>query len=93
MVQNTSGAAQRARGRRRREILTRGRGYELRIDRELVDACASSGCVAEAARAAEAGEPGDAARAALALFRGAPLADLADEPFAVAEIRRLEELA
>ena len=33
-----------------------------------------------------------AAREALALFRGDPLADVADEPFAGAEIRRLEEL-
>ena len=32
------------------------------------------------------------AREALALWRGAPLADVADEPFAGAEIRRLEEL-
>ena len=31
-------------------------------------------------------------REALALWRGEPLADLADEPFAAAEIRRLEEL-
>ena len=31
-------------------------------------------------------------REALALFRGDPLADVADEPFADAEIRRLEEL-
>ena len=31
-------------------------------------------------------------REALALWRGAPLADVADEPFAAAEIRRLEEL-
>ena len=35
---------------------------------------------------------GDTARQALALFRGDPLADVADEPFATAEIRRLEEL-
>ena len=32
------------------------------------------------------------AREALALWRGDPLADVADEPFAAAEIRRLEEL-
>ena len=75
------------------EIVTRGRGYELRIDRELVDVCRLERLVSEAARAAEAGEPGNgAAREALALFRGDPLADVADEPFAVAEIRRLEEL-
>ena len=33
-----------------------------------------------------------APREALALWRGEPLADVADEPFAAAEIRRLEEL-
>ena len=38
------------------------------------------------------GAPASAAREALALFRGDPLADVADEPFADAEIRRLEEL-
>ena len=32
------------------------------------------------------------ARAALSLWRGAPLADLAYEPFAQAEIARLEDL-
>ena len=75
------------------EIVTRGRGYELRIDRELVDVCRLERLVSEAARAAEIGEPGNgAAREALALFRGEPLADVADEPFAVAEIHRLEEL-
>jgi WD40 repeat protein/DNA-binding SARP family transcriptional activator len=75
------------------ELLTRGRGYELRIDRELVDVCRLERLVSEAARAAEAGEPANgAAREALALFRGDPLADVAEEPFAAAEIRRLEEL-
>jgi WD40 repeat protein/DNA-binding SARP family transcriptional activator len=75
------------------ELLTRGRGYELRIDRELVDVCRLERLVSEAARAADAGEPANgAAREALALFRGDPLADVADEPFAAAEIRRLEEL-
>ena len=47
-----------------------------------VDVCRFERLVAEAARAADGGEPGDAAREALALFRGEPLADLADEPFA-----------
>ena len=63
------------------QIVTRGRGYELRIAPERVDAV-------RFARLVEDG----AAREALALWHGAPLADLADEPFAAAEIRRLEEL-
>ena len=74
------------------EIVTRGRGYELRIDRELVDVCRLERLVSEASRAAAAKRPASAAREALALFRGDPLADVADEPFADAEIRRLEEL-
>src|SRR3954454_6777202 len=74
------------------EILTHGRGYELRIEPDWVDVHRFEQLVSEAGRAAQAGEPGDAAREALALFRGDPLADLADEPFAGAEIRRLAEL-
>src|SRR3954449_10796774 len=87
-------------------IVTRGRAYELRIDRDHVDACRLERLVAEAAQAGGggragagaggvpgggqgggAGRPDAAARAALALFRGEPLADVADEPFAGAEIR------
>jgi WD40 repeat protein/DNA-binding SARP family transcriptional activator len=74
------------------EIITRGRAYELHIDRELVDVCRLERLVSEASRASEAGRPDGAAREALALFRGEPLADLADEPFAPLEIRRLEDL-
>jgi WD40 repeat protein/DNA-binding SARP family transcriptional activator len=74
------------------EICTRGRGYELRIDPELVDVLRCERLMAEAGRAATAGKSPDAAREALRLFRGPPLADLADEPFAATEIRRLEEL-
>ena len=92
MVQNYVWRLRGALGDDGAEIVTHGRGYELRIDSELVDACRLERLVAEAARAAEAGEPGQAARAALALFRGEPLADVADEPFAGPEIRRLEEL-
>ncbi len=92
MVQNYVWRLRSALGDDGAEILTHGRGYELRIDADLVDACRLERLVAEASRAAGAGEPGNAARAALALFRGAPLADVADEPFAGPEIRRLEEL-
>src|SRR5215207_1973546 len=74
------------------QILTHGRGYELRIDPERVDVCRFERLVSEAGRAVAAGEPANAAREALALFRGDPLADLSDEPFAAAEIRRLEGL-
>jgi WD40 repeat protein/DNA-binding SARP family transcriptional activator len=74
------------------EIVTRGRGYELRIDPEAVDAARFERLLAEASRTDRNGGAGEAARAALALWRGPPLADLLDEPFAPAEARRLEEL-
>jgi WD40 repeat protein/DNA-binding SARP family transcriptional activator len=63
------------------QIVTRGRGYELRLGDGGLDARRFERLIGE-------GRP----RAALGLWRGAPLADVADEPFAAAEIRRLEEL-
>lgn len=72
------------------EILTRGRGYELRLPAACVDALRFERLVAAAAREGEGAN--GAAREALSLWRGPPLHDLADEPFAAAEIRRLEEL-
>jgi WD40 repeat protein/DNA-binding SARP family transcriptional activator len=63
------------------EIVTRGRGYELRLGDGDLDARRFEELVAAGA-----------AREALGLWRGAPLADVAHEPFAAAEIRRLEEL-
>jgi DNA-binding SARP family transcriptional activator/WD40 repeat protein len=74
------------------QIVTRGRGYELHIDPDCVDVWRFEKLLGDASRAAEAKEPTDAARQALALWRGGALADVADEPFAAAEIRRLEEL-
>ena len=63
------------------EILTRGHGYELRVAPDEVDVARFERLVSDGA-----------AREALALWRGPALADVADEPFAAAEIRRLEEL-
>jgi DNA-binding SARP family transcriptional activator/WD40 repeat protein len=74
------------------QILTRGRGYELRIDPDCVDVRRFERLLTAANRAAEAGEPAYTAREALALWRGPALSDVADEPFAAPEIRRLEEL-
>ena len=68
-------------GDSRTEIVTRGRGYELRMGDGELDASRFERLVAD-------GRP----REALGLWRGAPLGDVADEPFAGAEIRRLEEL-
>jgi peptide/nickel transport system substrate-binding protein len=62
-------------------IVTHGRDYELRLPADAVD-------VARFERLVERSRPRDA----LALWRGEALADVADEPFAAAEIRRLDEL-
>ena len=70
------------------EIVTRGRGYELRVDPERVDVLRLERLIGDAAQRAGNG----AAREALGLWRAAPLADVADHPFAGPEIRRLEEL-
>jgi len=72
------------------EIITRGRGYELRLAAERVDAARFEALVTQATDTN--GSAGRLAREALALWCGAALADVADEPFAAAEIRRLEEL-
>jgi ABC-type transport system substrate-binding protein/DNA-binding SARP family transcriptional activator len=63
------------------EIVTRGRGYELRLPDGEVDVVRFEALV-------DAGRP----REALALWRGDPLADVADAPFAAEEVRRLDEL-
>src|SRR3954454_13812686 len=72
------------------EILTRGRGYELRLAVDRVDAVRFQRLVDTAEHAD--GAPNGEARAALALWRSSPLADVADEPFASEAIRRLEDL-
>jgi DNA-binding SARP family transcriptional activator len=72
------------------EIVTRGRGYELRLPEESVDALRFERLVGAAERGE--GQSKGAAREALSLWRGPPLDDLADQPFAAPEIRRLEEL-
>src|SRR4051812_3061367 len=72
------------------EIVTHGRGYELRVGADAVDAVRFEHLVEEAGRSARI--PNAAARDALALWHGDALADVAGEPFAAAEIRRLDEL-
>ncbi|MGH8929851.1 MAG: tetratricopeptide repeat protein [Egibacteraceae bacterium] len=70
-------------------------GYVLRICPEQVDALQFERLVEEARSALAANDPHNAverARAALALWRGPALADVADRAFAVREIRRLEGL-
>ena len=72
-------------------IGTRPGGYQLQVSPEEVDVTRFERLIAEA-RAAEPRERAEGIRAALTLFRGPPLADLAYEPFAPTEIGRLEEL-
>lgn len=72
------------------QILTHGRGYELRVREDAVDASRFERLVERAGRNEHVAD--DAAQEALALWNGSPLADVATEPFAAAEIGRLEEL-
>jgi WD40 repeat protein/DNA-binding SARP family transcriptional activator len=73
-------------------IVTRGRGYEFQVPDDAVDATRFEHLVERARAESERGIVDGAARGALELWRGPPLADVAEEPFAGAEIRRLEEL-
>src|SRR6188472_1916444 len=72
-------------------LVTRAPGYLLRVDPCELDVV----CFERLAAEAEDAQPkvaGEKLRRALALWRGPPLADLVYEPFARAEIARLEEL-
>src|SRR5262245_41406444 len=73
-------------------IETQGHGYVLRVDPAEVDALRFERLVAEARNRASAAEQAAGLRAALGLWRGPALADLAFEPFAGPEAGRLEEL-
>lgn len=76
-------------------VVTRGRGYLLRAEAGQVDAGRFEGLVAHGRGELERGDALSAAtvlREALALWRGPALADFAYEPFAEAEIARLEEV-
>ena len=75
-------------------VATRGRGYVLEVDDADLDATRFQVLSAEGARELRKGDLHaaiDRLRAALSLWRGAPLADFAHEPFAQVEIARLEE--
>ena len=76
-------------------LVTKAGGYVLNVEPEQIDASRFEHLLAEGRRANAAGNPAAGAetlRAALGLWRGAPLADLAYEDFARNEIERLEEL-
>jgi predicted ATPase/DNA-binding SARP family transcriptional activator len=75
-------------------LLTTPAGYCLRVRPGELDAERFEREVADGRKALAAGDAADAAallRAALELWRGPPLADLASTPFAPPEIARLEE--
>jgi DNA-binding SARP family transcriptional activator/tetratricopeptide (TPR) repeat protein len=76
-------------------LATRAGGYTLQIDPEQVDATRFERLVERARESLAAGMPEVSEQLleqANALWRGAPLADLAPEAFAQREIARLEEL-
>ncbi len=76
-------------------VLTRAGAYVLQAAGERIDMRRFERLAGEGRQALAEDAPGRAAadlREALALWRGAPLADVSDEPFAQAEIARLEEL-
>ena len=85
----------RARGAAGEVLVTRNRGYLLRVDGEQLDAARFQDGFTAGRAALEAGRYAEAAetlRAALGLWRSGVLADLADYAFTRPEAARLEEL-
>jgi YVTN family beta-propeller protein len=85
----------RARGAVGDVLVTRGRGYLLRISREHLDAAVFQDGFTAGRAALDAGRYAEAAgtlRQALGLWRSGVLADLADYAFTRPEAARLEEL-
>ena len=72
-------------------VETRAPGYMLAVEPDALDAVRFETLLGQA-RGAPAAERAQLLRAALALWRGPALADLAGEEFTQGEIRRLEEL-
>ena len=76
-------------------LATRGRGYVLRVERGELDVDRFRGLLEQGREELAAGDPKRAAatlRSALAVWRGAPLADFVYEPFAQPAIAELDEL-
>jgi YVTN family beta-propeller protein len=85
----------RSRGAAGGVLVTSGRGYVLRVDREHLDAALFTDRFTAGRAALEVGRYAEAAqtlRQALDLWRGQVLADLADYAFTRPEAARLEEL-
>jgi DNA-binding SARP family transcriptional activator len=76
-------------------VVTRERGYELRLDPDRLDLHRFELLLAEGRSELAGGHPARAVSAfegALSLWRGAPLPELAYQPFAQREIARLDDL-
>jgi DNA-binding SARP family transcriptional activator len=85
----------RGHGEPNRLLVTRPPGYVLELSLERLDLTRFERLRASARDALAAGDPADARtklQEGLSLWRGPPLADLAYEPFAQAEVARLREL-
>jgi DNA-binding SARP family transcriptional activator len=85
----------RASGEPGQILITRPPGYVLSVEPDALDLTRFELLAGEGRAALAAGDPeraGSLLAEALALWRGAPLADLAFEPFAQAEVARMEEL-
>jgi DNA-binding SARP family transcriptional activator/tetratricopeptide (TPR) repeat protein len=73
-------------------IVREGRGYAVRLPPDAVDSWRFEALVQEAAAAGDPAAEAPLLDRALALWRGPPLAEYADEPWAQAETSRLTEL-
>src|ERR1700722_19589924 len=84
----------RALGQAAQALITAPPGYQLRVGADELDASRFTSLVTSALSYAAAGDPQAAAaglRTALGLWHGEALADMADLPFARAEVARLDE--
>lgn len=80
---------------RRDRVVTDGRGYRLRLGSDRLDTRLFEAQVGQGKRLPDTGDPAGAAATlapALALWRGSPLADFRELPFADHEVHRLKAL-
>ncbi|TQN43874.1 transcriptional regulator [Blastococcus colisei] len=73
-------------------IVSEGRGYAVRLPPDAVDVWRFEHLLDRSGAAQEPAEVAELLSRALALWRGPPLAEWTDEPWATPEIARLEEL-
>jgi DNA-binding SARP family transcriptional activator len=73
-------------------IVSEGRGYAVRLPPDAVDVWRFERLLERSGTATDAAAAAEVMGEALALWRGPPLAEWTDEPWAEAEIARLDEL-